>query len=65
MIHRGNYNLNPVRKALDLCLGNPHPLVSRFLDTTGLPTDLEIEHIDNNQWYALAKRIADDTNNQK
>ncbi|MEO0395990.1 MAG: phytanoyl-CoA dioxygenase family protein [Cyanobacteria bacterium P01_A01_bin.137] len=57
MIHRGNYALNPVRKALDLCLGSPHPLVLGFLDKTGLPNDSELEHIDNNQWYALAKHI--------
>ncbi|MEM9807574.1 MAG: phytanoyl-CoA dioxygenase family protein [Cyanobacteria bacterium P01_D01_bin.56] len=58
MIHRGNYALNPERKALDLCLGKPHPLVAGFLDSTGLPTDTEMEHIHHQQWYTLAKTIA-------
>lgn len=58
MIHRGNYALNSDRKALDLCLGKPHPLVAGFLDSTGLPTDAELEHIHQQQWYTLAKTIA-------
>ena len=58
MIHRGNYALNLTRKALDLCIGKPHPLVKGFLDPVGLPTDAELQQIDNNQWYTLAKTIA-------
>ncbi|NEQ52565.1 MAG: phytanoyl-CoA dioxygenase family protein [Leptolyngbya sp. SIO3F4] len=58
MLHRGNYVLNPTRKALDLCIGKPHPLVRGFLDPAGLPTDAELQQIDNNQWYTLAKTIA-------
>lgn len=58
MIHRGNYELNATRKALDLCVGKYHPLTSAFLDDRVLPTDKEIQSIDNNQWYALAKSIA-------
>ncbi|MEM6255580.1 MAG: phytanoyl-CoA dioxygenase family protein [Cyanobacteria bacterium P01_D01_bin.156] len=58
MIHRGNYHLNPKRRALDLCLGKPHRLVSSFLDITGLPSDTEMEHIHQRQWYTLAKTIA-------
>ena len=61
MIHRGNYALNPVRKALDLCLGSPHPLVSGFLDAAGLPSDQELEQIDNHQWYTLAKCVSANT----
>lgn len=58
IIHRGNYALNPTRKALDLCVGKPHPLVENFLDPTGLPTDEEIKHIHNSHWYDLARKIA-------
>ncbi|ESA36907.1 phytanoyl- dioxygenase [Leptolyngbya sp. Heron Island J] len=58
MIHRGNYALNPTRKALDLCLGKPHPLVEGFLDPMGLPTDEEINHIHNRTWYDLARELA-------
>lgn len=58
MIHRGNYALNPTRKALDLCVGKPHPLVVRFLDPTGLPTDKESKHIHNCSWYNVARELA-------
>ncbi len=57
IIHRGNYALNPTRKALDLCLGKPHPLVKSFLDPTGLPTNEEIKHIHNCSWYNLAQEL--------
>ncbi|MFG6103541.1 phytanoyl-CoA dioxygenase family protein [Leptothoe sp. EHU-05/26/07-4] len=57
IIHRGNYALNPTRKALDLCVGKPHPLVESFLDPTDLPTDEEIKHIQNSNWYDLARNI--------
>ncbi|WP_019507066.1 phytanoyl-CoA dioxygenase family protein [Pleurocapsa sp. PCC 7319] len=59
MIHRGNYGLNKVRKALDLCIGKQHHLLSGFLDRDILPNDDEIRCISNNQWYVLAKDIAD------
>lgn len=61
IIHRGNYGLNSTRKALDLCLGKPHPLVESFLDPTGLPTDEEMENICDRTWYELAKKLV---NNQ-
>lgn len=54
MIHRGNYELNPERKALDLCIGKPHPLVSGFLDPNVLPTKEELDKIENKQWYQSA-----------
>lgn len=57
MIHRGNYALNPARKALDLCLGRPHPLITGFLDKAGLPTEEEIQHIRNRPWYELAREL--------
>jgi ectoine hydroxylase-related dioxygenase (phytanoyl-CoA dioxygenase family) len=58
MIHRGNYALNPDRKALDLCVGKEHALVSGSLDRQNLPNEQEIEQISNNQWYRLARDIA-------
>ncbi|MEM9451374.1 MAG: phytanoyl-CoA dioxygenase family protein [Cyanobacteria bacterium P01_E01_bin.6] len=58
MIHRGNYILNPIRKALDLCVGKHHPLTSKFIDVTMLPSPEEIGCIRNNQWYVLAREIA-------
>jgi len=58
MIHRGNYELNPARKAFDLCVGKYHPLASDFLDPRVLPTKEEINNIANNQWYRLAREIA-------
>ncbi|GGF80269.1 phytanoyl-CoA dioxygenase family protein [Alteromonas lipolytica] len=57
MIHRGNYELNPVRKAFDLCVGKYHPLAADFLDPRVLPTDEEIDNMPNNHWYRLAKEI--------
>jgi len=58
MIHRGNYELNPVRKALDLCIGKYHPLALDFLDGRVLPEEGEMENIANNQWYKLAREVA-------
>lgn len=57
MIHRGNYELNPMRKALDLCVGKDHPMTSAFLDERVLPKEGEINSIANNQWYKLAREI--------
>jgi ectoine hydroxylase-related dioxygenase (phytanoyl-CoA dioxygenase family) len=57
MIHRGNYELNPKRKAFDLCVGKFHSLASSFLETRVLPTANEINNIKNNQWYTLAREI--------
>ena len=58
MIHRGNYQLNDSRKALDLCVGKYHHLTFGFLDKKVLPTDEEIELINNNQWYSCAKNYS-------
>ncbi len=57
MIHRGNYELNPTRKALDLCVGKYHPLASAFIDERVLPKEEEMDSIANNQWYKLARKI--------
>lgn len=58
MIHRGNYELNQSRKALDLCIGKPHTLTSGFLDESVLPTQHEIELIRDSRWYQLAKKVS-------
>jgi len=57
MLHRGNYQLNPERKALDLCVGKPHRYTLPFLDAGNLPTAAEMEHIENKQWYKLARAM--------
>ena len=57
MIHRGNYKLNQVRQALDICLGKQHSLTSGFLDESHLPNDEEIKKISNSQWYKLSKSL--------
>lgn len=57
MIHRGNYQLNPARKALDLCLGKEHPLTAKFLTQDILPSEREIRYIRNKQWYKRAREI--------
>ncbi|NQZ23966.1 MAG: phytanoyl-CoA dioxygenase family protein [Colwellia sp.] len=54
MIHRGNYQLNDSRKALDLCVGKYHHLTFGFLDKQILPRKEEMELIKNNQWYSCA-----------
>ncbi|WP_027328737.1 phytanoyl-CoA dioxygenase family protein [Marinimicrobium agarilyticum] len=58
MIHKGNYEMNSTRKALDLCVGKYHPLTSSFLDEHVLPTKAELAAIENSQWYDLAIDIA-------
>lgn len=65
MIHRGNYDLNPARKAFDLCVGKYHPLTSVLLDERVLPNEDEMESIANNQWYKLAQEIVANRSGKK
>ena len=58
MIHRGNYALNRERKALDLCVGKPHPFTLRYLDGSVFPTDEELALIRNKAWYQRARQVA-------
>jgi ectoine hydroxylase-related dioxygenase (phytanoyl-CoA dioxygenase family) len=58
MIHRGNYQLNDSRKALDICVGQYHHLTFGFLDKHVLPTEEELEVIKNNQWYSCVKHYS-------
>jgi hypothetical protein len=60
MIHRGNYRLNRMRKALDLCVGTPHPFTAKYLDENVLPSEYEMEAIRNNRWYMRARNVAAD-----
>ena len=65
MIHRGNYELNPSRKALDLCVGKNHDLTSDFLNECVLPKNEEMANITNNQWYKLAREITANKSSKK
>jgi ectoine hydroxylase-related dioxygenase (phytanoyl-CoA dioxygenase family) len=65
MIHRGNYELNPSRKAFDLCVGKYHDLTSDFLDERVLPKNEEMANIANNQWYKLAREITANKSSKK
>ena len=57
MLHRGHYASNPQRKALDLCIGRPHPFTLRYLDASVLPTDEELERLANAAWYRRAREL--------
>lgn len=54
MIHRGNYQLNPSRKALDLCVGKRHELTYKFFDPSILPSQKELEKIHYPEWFQNA-----------
>ena len=58
MIHRGNYRANRTRKALDLCVGKYHRFTFEFLDEHNLPTEGEMEYVQNNEWYKRARVLA-------
>jgi hypothetical protein len=64
MIHRGNYRMNRIRKALDLCVGKPHRFTSQYLDESTLPGEHEIDRILNNVWYRRAGQVAATINMQ-
>ena len=57
MLHRGNYALNHERKALDLCIGKPHPLSIDLLDKSVLPTSQELTQLDNPSWFQAAYQL--------
>lgn len=59
MIHRGNYQLNSERKALDICIGRFHPLPTAFLDPEVLPSQQQVEKITHKDWYLLAQSLID------
>jgi ectoine hydroxylase-related dioxygenase (phytanoyl-CoA dioxygenase family) len=58
MLHRGNYHLSKIRKALDICIGKPHPFTEQYLDENILPGENEMISISNNLWYMRARNVA-------
>lgn len=59
MLHRGNYALNDARKAFDILIGTPHPLMMKWLDAGMLPARADIARIDFPQWYQNAWNVVD------
>ena len=57
MIHRGRYDFNVARLALDICMGTPHPLIDGFRDRTVQPTAQELTQIGNRQWFIEAAKL--------
>lgn len=54
MIHRGHYSADRRRLALDLCVGRPHPLTDRFLNTAVLPDRHELGVLKHPAWFRHA-----------
>ena len=57
MIHRGRYDFNDQRLALDICIGRPHPLLRGFADPQVQPTQTELAAIGQPQWYQAAREL--------
>ncbi|XID75201.1 phytanoyl-CoA dioxygenase family protein [Alkanindiges sp. WGS2144] len=57
MIHRGRYDLNRERLALDLCIGKLHPLIQGFMDKAVQPTVDELARIKNKNWFVEAAKL--------
>ena len=57
MIHRGRYDFNDQRLALDICMGRPHPLLQGFADPQVQPTQAELAAIGQAQWYQTAREL--------
>lgn len=57
MIHRGRYDFNTTRLALDLCIGTAHPLIQGFRDTAVQPTIDELAQIENKSWFVVAAKL--------
>lgn len=53
MLHRGDYELNKARNALDLCIGKLNPFTLNFLDRKLMHTPDELELINSKQWFIL------------
>ncbi|WDE96875.1 phytanoyl-CoA dioxygenase family protein [Lentisphaera profundi] len=51
ILHKGVYDLSTERKALDICFGNMHPLISQYINPRVLPSNEEFKKIKNKQWY--------------
>jgi ectoine hydroxylase-related dioxygenase (phytanoyl-CoA dioxygenase family) len=57
MIHRGRYDFNAERMALDICIGTAHPLIEGFRDKAVQPTTDELAQIENKQWFVEAMKL--------
>lgn len=54
MIHRGRYDLNQQRLALDICIGTAHPLLQQYRDPFIQPDRHQLGLIKQNTWYVQA-----------
>lgn len=54
MIHRGRYDFNTQRLALDLCIGKPHALIQNFMDVQVQPYRDELAQLKHGEWYKQA-----------
>lgn len=57
LIHRGRYDFNAQRLALDLCIGTPHAAIREFMDTSVQPTADELAQLKHNDWFVEATRL--------
>lgn len=57
MIHRGRYDFNDRRLALDICMGRPHPLLQGFADPQVQPAQAELARITHPRWYQAARQV--------
>lgn len=57
MLHRGNYDLNLERKALDVCIGKYHEFTAPALEEACLPPLEELGEIKHNTWYQRALEV--------
>ncbi len=57
MIHRGRYDFDETRLALDICMGKPHSMLSGLMDKTIQPSEQELDAIQFAAWYREATKI--------
>ncbi len=57
MIHRGRYDFNHERLALDICIGKPHPLIQGSMETRVQPTADELAQLENSEWFIEAGKL--------
>ena len=65
MIHRGHYEINPERFALDLCIGKPHPFALKFCNPEVLPTSEDMVQLQNPEWFRNAQNMKGQHNKSK
>ncbi len=57
MIHRGRYDFNSERLALDICIGRPHPALTGFSDPAVQPAADELQQIQQPAWYLAVQKV--------